>query len=74
MFLFILVNFHEFLSLDQFQASVPEEQASQYLEQERQRNQTIEGVINDVRQQNPNMDEILSKIVDWWTEKEKTLS
>ena len=74
MFLFILVNFHEFLSLDQFQASVPEEQAGQYLEQERQRNQTIEGVINDVRQQNPNMDEILSKIVDWWTEKEKTLS
>ena len=65
MFLFILVNFHEFLSLDQFQASVPEEQAGQYLEQERQRNQAIEGVINDVRQQNPNMDEILSKIVDW---------
>ena len=61
----MVVNLYEFLSLDQFQASVPEEQAGQYLEQERQRNQAIEGVINDVRQQNPNMDEILSKIVDW---------
>ena len=32
-------------NIDQFQSQVPEEQAGQYLEQERQRNQVIEQVL-----------------------------
>ena len=63
-----MIFFVLFLSIDNFQPSVPEEQAGAYLEQERQRNQAIEQVINDVRQQNPNMEEILSKMVEWWTQ------
>jgi len=44
---------------------VPEEQAGQYLEQERQRNQVIEQVLQNAREQNPAMDEILGKLVQW---------
>ena len=52
-------------SLDRYQAPVPDDQAGAYLEQERARNQVIEGVVNDMRAQNPAMDEILSKLTQW---------
>lgn len=52
-------------NIDQFQSQVPEEQAGQYLEQERQRNQVIEQVLQNAREQNPAMDEILGKLVQW---------
>ena len=54
-----------YLFIDRFDAQVPDDQAGQVLEQERQRNMVIEQVINDMRAQNPDMDEILGKLVEW---------
>lgn len=43
-----------------------DDQAGAILEQERQRNQVIEQVLNNARQQNPQMEEILGKLVEGW--------
>ena len=58
-----LSNF--FISADRFQPEVQVEQAGQYLEDMQRQNQIIENVINQQREQNPAMDEILSKLVQW---------
>jgi len=51
--------------IDQFDSQVPTEQAGAVLEQEKNRNMTIENVINEARQQNPAMEEILAKLTEW---------
>jgi len=52
-------------SIGQFDSQIPADQAGAVLEQEKNRNQTIENVINEARQQNPAMDEILAKLIEW---------
>lgn len=54
------------IATNRFQPQMQDDQAGAILEQERQRNQVIEQVINNARQQNPHMEEILNKLVDGW--------
>ena len=51
--------------IDNFQPEIQPEAAGQYLEDMRNQNQLIEQVINQQREQNPQMEEILSKLVEW---------
>ena len=57
--------YQNFRVTDRFQPQMQEDQAGAILEQERQRNQVIEGIIGQVGQQNPQMQEILAKFNNW---------
>ena len=56
---------HGSLFLDRFQPEIQPEQAGQYLNDMRMQNDIIEQIINQQREENPAMDEILSKLVQW---------
>ena len=51
--------------IDRFQAAIPDEQVGAVLNGEQQKNQVIEGVVNEMRQRNPQMEEILNKLIEW---------
>ena len=53
------------IATGRFQPQMQEADAGAILQREQQRNQVIEGVINNMRQQNPGLEEILNKFVDW---------
>ena len=50
---------------DKFRASLREEQAIKALEDSRTQNAIVEEIIDKIRQENPQFDIILSKVVAW---------
>ena len=59
-----LAQRYDQVATDQFQAQTDAD-PGQVLESETQRNQVIEQVIQRCREQNPNMNELLSKFDEW---------
>ena len=59
-------KFHTFLPYtDKFKSSMREEQAVKALDDARTQNAVVEEIVERIRQENPQFDIILSKIIQW---------